>query len=551
MFHSRLHTIVTVLQALLLPSAAIYPPFVERGLPANATNLKVIHSPQGAEIRYKEPGICETTPGVTSYSGYISLNDTTNMFFWFFPRRHDPHDAPFTLWLNGGPGSDSMIGLFQEHGPCNISADLTAEHNPYSWNEESNMLYLSQPIGVGFSYATTGEGCFNETSEEYSNCTEPDGRYSLVDPYAYPTSYVAAEGAWHILQAFLGNLPQLEPEISNKDVEFHLWTESYGGHYGPAFYDYFYDHNLAIGNGTENGTRLNMGTLGIINGIIDAKIQSPYYYIFANNNTYGIKAVNDSVYTFMENVYHMPNGCADYLDSCAAADRDTFHGKVVCATASNICRGLIRNIYTSLSGRGTYDIRHPADDPTPPDYFVDYLNLASVQQALSVNVNYTSTSSEAVAMGFGDYGDFAYPTFKSDLEGILANGVRVALFYGDADFTCNWLGGEAVSLALEFPEQEEFRQAGYSPFVVAGKEHGVVRQYGNFSFARIYDSGHEIPYYQPEASLEYFRRTLSGLSISDGAVRVGEEYSTNGTAKATHTQSYVPLPTCSPGVNAC
>lgn len=34
-----------------------------------------------------------------------------------------------------------------------------------------------------------------------------------------------------------------------------------------------------------------MGTLGIINGIIDAKIQSPYYYIFANNNTYGIKAV--------------------------------------------------------------------------------------------------------------------------------------------------------------------------------------------------------------------------------------------------------------------
>lgn len=313
-----------------------------------------------------------------------------------------------------------------------------------------------------------------------------------------------------------------------------------------------------------------MGTLGIINGIIDAKIQSPYYYIFANNNTYGIKAarrpfssaisnsqtdkpqVNDSVYTFMESVYHMPNGCADYLDSCASADRTTFHGKVVCATASNICRGLIRNIYTSLSGRGTYDIRHPSDDPTPPDHFVAYLNLAPVQAALGVNINYTTTSSDAVAMGFGDYGDFAYPTFKPGLERLLARGVRVALFYGDADFTCNWLGGEAVSLALDFPEAAAFRAAGYAPLVVEGREYGVVRQYGNFSFARIYDSGHEIPYYQPEASLEFFRRTLAGVGVSDGKERVGEGgYGTNGTAEATHTQSYVPLPTCEPGVNAC
>ncbi|KAL1614595.1 hypothetical protein SLS54_009660 [Diplodia seriata] len=495
--------------------------------------------------------ICETTPGVKSYSGYISLNKTTNMYFWFFEKRQDPHDAPFTLWLN----------------------DLVADHNPYSWNEVSNMLYLSQPIGVGFSYATTGEGCFNETSEEWSNCTEPDGRYSIVDPYAYPTSDIAAEGTWHILQAFMANLPQLDPALSNKDVDFHLWTESYGGHYGPAFYDYFYEHNLAIGNGTENGTQMNMGTLGIINGMIDAQIQSPYFYIFANNNTYGIKAVrkkaptpphsfpsnrtkprqqvNDSVYTFMESVYHMPNGCSDYLSACAAADRSTFHGKVTCATASNICRGLIRNIYTSLSGRGTYDIRHPHDDPTPPDYFVDFLNLADTQRALGVSLNYTSTSSDAVSMGFGDYGDYAYPSFKGELEALLERGVRVALFYGDADFTCNWMGGEAVSLALEFPAKEAFRGAGYAPLVVGGTEYGVVRQHGNFSFARIYESGHEIPYYQPEASLEFFRRTLEGLSVSDGAVRVGGGYGTNGTAEATHTQSYVPLPTCSPGVNAC
>lgn len=32
--------------------------------------------------------------------------------------------------------------------------------------------------------------------------------------------------------------------------------------------------------------------------------------------------------------------------------------------------------------------------------------------------------------------------------------------------------------------------------MVDGVERGEVRQYGNFSFARVYEAGHEIPYYQ-------------------------------------------------------
>jgi carboxypeptidase C (cathepsin A) len=91
-----------------------------RQLPANATNVKTISSPNGAQIRYKEPGaegVCETTPGVNSYAGYVDLDQYTHMFFWFFEARTDPNTAPLTLWLNGGPGSDSLIGLFQgPHG---------------------------------------------------------------------------------------------------------------------------------------------------------------------------------------------------------------------------------------------------------------------------------------------------------------------------------------------------------------------------------------------------------------------------------------------------
>lgn len=107
-----------------------FPSLEPRQVPANATGVNTIKSPTGVTIRYKEPGkegICETTPGVGSYAGYVDLAPDSHTFFWFFEARHNPETAPLTLWLNGGPGSDSLIGLFQ--GACNSSIEYQCAKN--------------------------------------------------------------------------------------------------------------------------------------------------------------------------------------------------------------------------------------------------------------------------------------------------------------------------------------------------------------------------------------------------------------------------------------
>jgi carboxypeptidase C (cathepsin A) len=97
----------------------------------------------GVGVRYKEvpTGVCETVEGVKSYTGYADVGHNQHLFFWFFEKRTNPKDADLTVWINGGPGSSSMIGLWQELGPCGYFNN-SVTFNPYSWNNVSNMLFM-------------------------------------------------------------------------------------------------------------------------------------------------------------------------------------------------------------------------------------------------------------------------------------------------------------------------------------------------------------------------------------------------------------------------
>ncbi|KHO01052.1 serine-type carboxypeptidase [Metarhizium album ARSEF 1941] len=97
-----------------------------------------------------------------SYAGRLPISDSKDerdsLFFWFFPTDNDEHKKKkeITLWLNGGPGCSSLLGLLQENGPFVWHpGTLKPVRNPWSWHHLTNIVWVEQPVTVGFSTGNT------------------------------------------------------------------------------------------------------------------------------------------------------------------------------------------------------------------------------------------------------------------------------------------------------------------------------------------------------------------------------------------------------------
>jgi len=82
----------------------------------------------------------------------IQQNYSINTFFWFTEARQNPETAPLTIWINGGPGSSSMIGMFAENGPCEViqmpDGSYGTQARMWGWDRSSNILFIDQPAQV-------------------------------------------------------------------------------------------------------------------------------------------------------------------------------------------------------------------------------------------------------------------------------------------------------------------------------------------------------------------------------------------------------------------
>lgn len=399
---------------------------------------------------------------VKQYTGYLDVEDEDKHFFyWFFESRNDPKKDPVILWLNGGPGCSSLTGLFFELGPSSIDKKLKPSFNPYSWNNNASVIFLDQPVNVGFSYSSL----------------------SVTNTVA------AGKDVYAFLELFFKQFPEY------KDVDFHIAGESYGGHYIPVFALEILSHEDRL---------FDLTSVMIGNGLTDPLTQYEYYQPMACGEGGEPSVLSPEECDNM--AANIPK-CLSMIESCYNS------GSVwSCVPASIYCNNAQMGPY-QRTGRNVYDIRKDCEGSSlcyeELQYIDDYLNLPDVRKKLGVEVEEYKSCNFDVNRNFLFAGDWMKPYHKNVVD-MLESGLPVLVYAGDKDFICNWLGNQAWSERLPWSGHKKFADAPLRKWKVGKKVAGEVKNHENFTFLRIYDGGHMVPFDQPENSLDMVNRWIAG-----------------------------------------
>ncbi|CDS13932.1 hypothetical protein LRAMOSA06105 [Lichtheimia ramosa] len=413
-------------------------------------------------MRYKTPEICD--PTVKQISGYLDIESDKHFFFWFFESRNNPQEDPLVLWLNGGPGCSSMLGLLTELGPCLVNQDGSGTTlNEYSWNNNASVIFLDQPLNVGYSY----------------------GKGSPLD------SVTAAKDVYALLQLFFKEFPQYA------DLDFHVAGESYGGHYVPAIGSELNRNNKAkldtsssdISAWTSTLSTINLKSLLIGNGLTDPLIQYKYYSKHACGNSYG-PVLEQEVCDKMDDKYP---ACAKLIEKCYAAQ-----DLLACMPAVIKCNNDLIGPYEE-SGKNPYDVRKDCVNDKLCYDIVEgmetYLNRPDVMSAIGAQVQKYENCNDGLGTRFSAH-DWMRP-YVNDIAPLLEDGIRILVYAGDADFICNWMGNKAWVIELPWSGHEEFAAAEDTAWfsTTANEQGGELRRTkdGRFAFLRVFDSGHMVP----------------------------------------------------------
>jgi carboxypeptidase D len=222
---------------------------------------------------------------------------------------------------------------------------------------------------------------------------------------------------WTLLQAFYAQFPQYT------NSNFGLFTESYGGHYGPEFASYFQAQNQKITSGGLNATKVPLVALGINNGWYDPILQYKAYITFSVNNSYNNLISQSQANSYM-NTYN--SQCLPALKQCNSITGENS----ACESSDSTCYNGIEGPISQAKDFDVYDVRAPSNDPNPPATYSSYINQQSIRTKIGAKVSYTECS-DAGGQKFSNTGDDSR-SLLSTLGTVVSSGIQVIIWAGDA-----------------------------------------------------------------------------------------------------------------------
>ncbi|KAJ6445266.1 serine carboxypeptidase [Purpureocillium lavendulum] len=446
-----------------------------------------------------------------SYAGLLPISNKTdeqnNLYFWFFPSANADNEKKkeIVIWLNGGPGCSSLLGLVQENGPFLWQEGMPAPvKNPWSWNLLTNVVWIEQPVTVGFSKGTSTVKNENDVARQ-----------------------------------FMGFWRNFIDTFGMQGYKVYVVAESYGGMYGPYISSNMLDAN--------DKTYYDLRGMMIYDGLMFSTLVQQYAPTenFVDQN-YGLMPLDDSIMSYIHNV-SQSCGYTDYLaqymtfpppappEQLPWTEPTSDGGRQV----KEECVTLWDEAYYGMIGGpnpcfNVYNI--PDHCPFLVDPLVDnipYFNRADVKAAIHAPLDITWE--ECVDTVFPDGDDSPYPAWY-ELPNVINKTQNVIIAQGGMDYILPATGALLGIQTMTWGGKQGFQSRPTDPFYVphyydgpygqpnsygqavpAG--HGVVgttHHERGLTFVVTQTAGHEGPGYAPAAALRQLEKLLGRVhSLSD------------------------------------
>uniref|UniRef100_A0A023GNB3 Carboxypeptidase n=1 Tax=Amblyomma triste TaxID=251400 RepID=A0A023GNB3_AMBTT len=432
------------------------------------------------------PGLTNQT-SFKQYSGFLQAGGTRRLHYWFVASEGSPETDPVILWMNGGPGCSSLLGLMSEQGPFRV---VQKGHklimNPYSWNKIANVIFLEAPAGVGFSYDSSGQYSTNDDQTAEDNYAALQDFFAKFPSLKNNDFYIAGESYGGIYVPMLTLRVLRDPRgirlkgyaVGNGALDFHML--------GNALVFFGYYHGLY---GLSLWTRL---TSNCCNGSVSQQSCD-----FVNRQSAACEdAVQDAMMVIYQehlNVYNLYDRCEDEEPQFGASR------EVSLASRYHRSRQLMARS-VSLPRTENLGVTPPCIDS---ENVRRYLTRDDVKRALHVESSPLEWDECSNVLNYSQQ----YKTMRDVVKQIVDSGSLKTLIYnGDIDMACNFLGDEWFVNTLGYQPTSTYKLWKHGKQVA-----GFFQTYeGDITFVTIKGAGHMVPEDKPAQALQMITNFIRG-----------------------------------------